>query len=75
MADLIPALPTKIQRFLSQPFFVGEQFTGLKGKYVAIADTIRGFKEIVAGKHDGVPEQAFYLQGTIDEVLEAAKKG
>ena len=60
----------KVQRFLSQPFFVAEQFTGLKGKYVTIADTIRGFKEIVEGKHDGVPEQAFYMVGTIDEVLE-----
>jgi F-type H+/Na+-transporting ATPase subunit beta len=64
----------KIQKFLSQPFFVAAQFTGREGKYVSIDETIRGFKEIVAGKHDGVPEQAFYLQGTIDEVLEAAKK-
>ena len=63
----------KIQRFLSQPFFVAEQFTGLKGKYVAIADTIKGFKEIVEGKHDDIPEQAFYLVGTIEEVLEKAK--
>src|SRR5690606_36810248 len=63
-----------IQRFLSQPFFVASQFTGREGKYVSIADTIRGFKEIVEGKHDGVPEQAFYLQGTIEEVLENAKK-
>ncbi|MBA3949932.1 MAG: F0F1 ATP synthase subunit beta, partial [Acidobacteria bacterium] len=54
----------KIQRFLSQPFFVASQFTGREGKYVSIADTIKGFKEIVDGKHDGVPEQAFYLQGT-----------
>jgi F-type H+-transporting ATPase subunit beta len=65
----------KIQKFLSQPFFVAAQFTGREGKYVTIDETIRGFREIVAGKHDGVPEQAFYLQGTIDEVLEAAKKG
>jgi F-type H+/Na+-transporting ATPase subunit beta len=64
----------KIQRFLSQPFFVASQFTGREGKYVAIADTIRGFKEIVDGKHDGVPEQAFYLQGTIEDVLENASK-
>src|ERR687897_81520 len=64
----------KIQRFLSQPFFVGEQFTGLKGKYVSIADTIKGFKEIVEGKHDELPEQAFYLQGTIEDVLETSKK-
>jgi F-type H+/Na+-transporting ATPase subunit beta len=63
----------KIQKFLSQPFFVAEQFTGLKGKYVSIADTIRGFKEIVDGKHDDVPEQAFYLVGTMDDVLEKAK--
>ena len=63
----------KIQKFLSQPFFVAEQFTGLKGKYVSIADTIKGFKEIVDGKHDEVPEQAFYLVGTIEEVLEKAK--
>jgi F-type H+-transporting ATPase subunit beta len=64
----------KIQRFLSQPFFVAEQFTGLKGKYVPIADTIRGFKEIVDGKHDEIPEQAFYLVGTIEEALEKAKE-
>jgi F-type H+/Na+-transporting ATPase subunit beta len=63
----------KIQRFLSQPFFVASQFTGREGKYVPIADTIKGFKEIAEGKHDGVPEQAFYLQGTIEEVLENAK--
>src|SRR4026209_2748749 len=63
----------KIQRFLSQPFFVASQFTGREGKYVSIADTIRGFKEIAEGKHDGLPEQAFYLQGTIEEVLENAK--
>src|ERR1022692_1961932 len=56
----------KIQRFLSQPFNVAEQFTGVPGKYVKLADTIRGFQEIVAGKHDGLPEQAFYMQGTID---------
>jgi F-type H+/Na+-transporting ATPase subunit beta len=64
----------KIQRFLSQPFFVASQFTGREGKYVAIADTIKGFKEIAEGKHDGIPEQAFYLQGTIEEVLENAKQ-
>jgi len=63
----------KIQRFLSQPFFVAEQFTGLPGKYVPIADTVKSFKEIVDGKHDGVPEQAFYLVGTIDEALAKAK--
>jgi F-type H+-transporting ATPase subunit beta len=64
----------KIQKFLSQPFFVAEQFTGLEGKYVPIADTIRGFKEIVEGKHDEIPEQDFYLVGTIDEVVERARK-
>jgi len=64
----------KIQKFLSQPFFVAEQFTGYKGKYVAIADTVRGFKEIVEGKHDEIPEQAFYLAGTIEEVIERANK-
>jgi F-type H+-transporting ATPase subunit beta len=64
----------KIQKFLSQPFFVAQQFTGLEGKYVPIADTIRGFKEIVAGKHDSVPEQDFYMAGTIDEVVEKARK-
>ena len=58
----------KIQRFLSQPFHVAEQFTGFKGKYVKLADTIRGFKEIVEGKHDDIPEQAFYMQGTIEDV-------
>jgi F-type H+-transporting ATPase subunit beta len=63
----------KLQRFLSQPFFVAEQFTGFKGKYVPIADTIRGFKEIVDGKHDELPEQAFYLVGTIEEAVEKAK--
>ncbi len=64
----------KIQKFLSQPFFVASQFTGLQGKYVSIADSIKGFKEICDGKHDGVPEQAFYLQGTIEDVLENAAK-
>jgi F-type H+-transporting ATPase subunit beta len=65
----------KIQRFLSQPFFVAAQFTGLEGKYVTIAETIRGFKEIVEGKHDGLPEQAFYLVGTIDDAIAKAKAG
>ena len=64
----------KVQRFLSQPFFVAEQFTGAKGKYVVIADTIRGFKEIVEGMHDEVPEQAFLMVGTIEEALENAEK-
>ena len=64
----------KIQKFLSQPFFVAQQFTGLEGKYVPIADTIRGFKEIVEGKHDEIPEQDFYMVGTIDEVVEKFRK-
>ncbi|PWU22654.1 F0F1 ATP synthase subunit beta [Candidatus Cerribacteria bacterium 'Amazon FNV 2010 28 9'] len=63
----------KIQRFLSQPFFVGEVFTGIKGKYVPIAETVRGFKEILDGKHDDLPEQAFYMVGTIDDAVEKAK--
>jgi F-type H+-transporting ATPase subunit beta len=63
----------KIQRFLSQPFNVAEQFTGVSGKYVKLADSIRGFKEVVEGKHDDIPEQAFYMQGTIEDVLERAK--
>jgi F-type H+-transporting ATPase subunit beta len=64
----------RIQRFLSQPFFVAEQFTGLPGKYVPIAETVKSFKEIVDGKHDGVPEQAFYMVGTIEEALAKAEK-
>lgn len=64
----------KIQRFLSQPFFVAEQFTGTPGVYVELKETIRGFKEIIEGKHDELPEQAFYLVGTIDEAVEKAKK-
>ncbi len=64
----------RIQKFLSQPFHVAEQFTGRPGKYVKLEDTVRSFKEIVDGKHDALPEQAFYMQGTIDEVLEAADK-
>jgi F-type H+-transporting ATPase subunit beta len=70
---LTVARARKVQRFLSQPFFVAQQFTGLEGKYVKIADTIKGFKEIVDGKHDDVPEQAFYMVGTIEEALEKAK--
>jgi F-type H+-transporting ATPase subunit beta len=64
----------KVQRFLSQPFHVAEQFTGFKGKYVKLSDTIRSFQEIVDGKHDEIPEQAFYMQGTIDDVLERAEQ-
>ncbi|MBE6673110.1 MAG: F0F1 ATP synthase subunit beta [Ruminococcaceae bacterium] len=65
----------KIQRFLSQPFSVAEQFTGMQGKYVPIRETIRGFKEILEGKHDDLPESAFLFVGTIDEAIEKAKKG
>ncbi len=71
---LIVARARKIQKFLSQPFHVAEQFTGYKGKYVKLADTIKGFREIVEGKHDDLPEQAFYMQGTIEEVLERAEQ-
>jgi F-type H+-transporting ATPase subunit beta len=63
----------KIQRFLSQPFFVAEDFTGMPGKYVPLKDTIRGFKEILQGKHDDLPEQAFYMVGSIEEAIEKAK--
>jgi F-type H+-transporting ATPase subunit beta len=64
----------KIERFLSQPFFVAEVFTGSPGKYVSLADTIRGFKEILEGKHDALPEAAFYMVGTIEEAIEKAEK-
>ena len=64
----------KIQRFFSQPFFVAQQFTGLAGKYVPVAETIRGFQEIVDGKHDDLPERAFYLVGTIEEAREQAER-
>lgn len=63
----------RVERFLSQPFFVAEQFTGMQGKYVDIKDTVRGFREILDGKHDDLPEQAFYLVGTIEEAQEKAK--
>ena len=63
----------KIEKFLSQPFFVAQQFTGKEGKYVPIADTVRGFKEIVEGKHDALPEQAFYMVGTIEEAVANAE--
>jgi F-type H+-transporting ATPase subunit beta len=63
----------KIERFLSQPFFVAEVFTGQPGKYVSIKDTVKGFKEILEGKHDKLPEQAFYMVGTIEEAVEKAK--
>ena len=80
MDDLAPedklavARARKIQRFLSQPFHVAEVFTGSAGKYVTLAETIRGFKMIVAGECDHLPEQAFYMVGTIDEAFEKAKK-
>jgi F-type H+-transporting ATPase subunit beta len=70
---LAVARARKIEKFMSQPMFVASQFTGLEGKYVKIADTIRGFKEIVEGKHDNVPEQAFYMVGTIEDVLAKAE--
>jgi F-type H+-transporting ATPase subunit beta len=71
---LIVARARKIQKFLSQPFHVAEAFTNIKGVYVKLADTIRGFKEIVEGKHDDVPEQAFYMVGTIEDALEKARR-
>ncbi len=72
---LTVARARKIQRFLSQPFSVAEQFTGMEGKYVPLKETIRGFKEIIEGKHDDLPESAFLFAGTIDDVIEKAKKG
>lgn len=71
---LVVARARKIQRFLSQPFFVAEVFTGTPGKYVPLKDTIRGFKEILEGKHDDIPEAAFYMVGSIEDVLEQARK-
>jgi F-type H+-transporting ATPase subunit beta len=70
---LAVARARKIQRFLSQPFHVAEQFTGLKGKYVPVAETVRAFKEIAAGLHDELPEQAFYMCGGIEEAIEKAE--
>jgi len=64
----------KIEKFLSQPFFVAEVFTGAPGKYVSLKDTIKGFKGLLAGEYDEIPEQAFYMAGSIDEVLEKAQK-
>jgi F-type H+-transporting ATPase subunit beta len=64
----------KVQKFLSQPFFVAEVFTGSPGKYVSLKDTIAGFKGIIAGEYDELPEQAFYMVGTIDEAIEKAEK-
>jgi F-type H+/Na+-transporting ATPase subunit beta len=62
----------KVERFLSQPFFVAEAFTGTGGKYVPVEETVRSFKEIIEGKHDDIPERAFLMKGSIDEVVEAA---
>ncbi len=72
---LIVARARKVQRFLSQPFSVAEQFTGMEGKYVPLKETIRGFREIIEGKHDDLPESAFLFVGTIEEAVEKAKKG
>jgi F-type H+-transporting ATPase subunit beta len=71
---LIVTRARKIQKFLSQPFFVAENFTGQPGRYVKRQDTIRSFKELIEGKHDALPEQAFYMVGSIDEAIEKAKK-
>lgn len=70
---LTVARARKVQRFLSQPFHVAEVFTGRPGKFVKLEDTIKGFKGIIEGKYDDIPEQAFYMVGTIEEVLENAK--
>ena len=72
---IIVARARKVQRFLSQPFSVAEQFTGMQGKYVPLKETIRGFKEIIEGKHDDLPESAFLFVGSIDEAVAKAKKG
>ncbi|MBN2035311.1 MAG: F0F1 ATP synthase subunit beta [Chitinispirillaceae bacterium] len=71
---LIVARARKIQKFLSQPFSVAEEFTGMKGKYTSLSDTVKGFKEIIEGKHDTLPEQAFYMAGTIEDVVKAARE-
>ena len=71
---LTVARAREVQKFLSQPFRVAEQFTGIPGTYVKIADTVRSFKEIIEGKYDDIPEQAFYMKGAIEEVLETAEK-
>ena len=70
---LIVSRARKIQRFLSQPFFVATQFTGMDGRYVPISETIRGFKEILEGKHDEIPESYFLNAGTIDDVIARVK--
>ena len=70
---LVVSRARKIQRFLTQPYFVAKVFTGLDGEFVPLKETLRGFKEIIEGQHDDIPEQAFYNVGTIDQVLEKAK--
>ena len=71
---LLVARARKLQRFLGQPFHIGEQFTGLPGKYVAIKDTVRSVREILDGKHDDLPEQAFYMVGAVEDAREKAKE-
>jgi len=71
---LIVSRARKIERFFSQPMFVAEQFTGIEGRYVPIKETIRGFKEILEGKHDNLPEQAFYMVGPIEDAVQKAKQ-
>ena len=71
---LVVSRARKIQSFFSQPFHVAAQFTGREGKYVKLEDTIKGFKEIIDGKHDDMPEQAFYMVGTIEEAIEKGKE-
>jgi F-type H+-transporting ATPase subunit beta len=71
---MVVARARKIERFFSQPFYVAQQFTGLEGRYVSLRDTVRGFREILDGKHDDLPEQAFMMVGTIEEAREKAQK-
>ena len=71
---LLVSRARKLERFFSQPFYVAEQFTGIPGKYVSIQETVRGFQEILDGQHDNLPEQAFYMVGTIDEAVEKGKQ-
>ena len=75
LLDCQPESIVACRLLLSQPFHVAEQFTGFEGKYVPVSETIRGFREILDGKHDDLPESAFLFAGTIDEVVEKAKKG
>jgi F-type H+-transporting ATPase subunit beta len=71
---MVVARARKIERFFSQPFYVAQQFTGLEGRYVSLRDTVRGFREILDGKHDDLPEQAFMMVGSIEEAREKAQK-